>query len=170
DDGLGSESFDERDLLAGERLDYELVEDDDAEDLVAAKHGHPKFGVDLIDVSQRVAVFGIRLEVSDVNRPSLECDSGGDRMSPWGYGVAPDVIDRLRRRVVEGDPMIGVTIPSEDDSPRRLAQPRCVLDQCIEYWLEIEVRAADDAQDLRCRSLLLQRCGEIAIADLQLFE
>src|SRR5262249_2052082 len=62
-----------------ERLDFELVEDDDAQDFVSAKHGHPKFGVDGIDVSQRVAVFVIRLEVSDVNRPFLECDSGRDR-------------------------------------------------------------------------------------------
>jgi hypothetical protein len=88
-------------LLIGERLDFELVKDHDAEEVVSSEHGHPEFCSDGINVSQRVAVLSICLEVGHMDRPSLECNSGGDAVSPRRYGMPPDEIDELRRGVVE---------------------------------------------------------------------
>ena len=131
DHRLVGKGFDELNLLIGERLNFKLVEDNDAEDVISPEHGHAKFRADGIDVSLRVAVLGIRLEVGNMDRPSLQCDSRRDAVSPRGYGVAPDEIDQLRGGVVKGHPVIGVAVPSEDDSAPCIAQPRRVLDEGV---------------------------------------
>ena len=75
DHRLVSEGLDQLDLLVGERLDLELVEDDDAKDVVTPEHRHAKLGPDRTDVLQGVTVLGIGLQVGNMNRPSLECCS-----------------------------------------------------------------------------------------------
>ena len=83
--------------------------------------------------------------------PSLKGDSGRDGVSSWFDGVAFDEIDDLRRSVVKGHPMIGVTVPSKDYSPGCLAQPRSGFDEGVQHHLQIECRAANDLQHVRRR-------------------
>src|SRR5262249_7683907 len=43
----------------------------------------------------------------------------------------------------------------------RIAQPRRRLDQCIEYFLHIERRSADDLQNISSGSLLLEGLAQL---------
>src|SRR5262245_55596615 len=105
-----------------------------------------------------------------MNCPPLERNSRGDTVPSWRYRVAPDERDELGRSLVEGNPSIGVAIPLKDDSPRRPAQPRRVLDQRVQHQLQIECRATDYLQHFGSRRLPLQGRGEVTVACLQLLE
>ena len=63
-----------------------------------------------------------------------------------------------------------VTVHTEDRGIERLTQARGARGHGIEDGLHIRRRAADDAQDLARRRLLLQGLGEVAVAHLQLLE
>ena len=52
----------------------------------------------------------------------------------------------------------------------RAANTRSVLEQFVEYRIEVAGRTADDAQHLRCRGLLLQQFSEVACSCLQILE
>src|SRR5438105_12515407 len=56
------------------------------------------------------------------------------------------------------------------DAKLSSADARGVLQHCLEYWLQLTRRTADDLQDLRGCSLLLQRLGKLARARLHLVE
>src|SRR5215831_15671949 len=45
-----------------------------------------------------------------------------------------------------------------------------VCDHRVKHWLELSRRARDDAEDLACRCLLLERFGEVVVTVLQLLE
>ena len=59
-------------MLVSERLDFEFVKDDDANDAVASEYRNAKFRANRVSVSQRVTILRICLEVRNMNRPSLE--------------------------------------------------------------------------------------------------
>ncbi|HTO90073.1 MAG TPA: hypothetical protein VMJ70_02980, partial [Candidatus Sulfotelmatobacter sp.] len=63
-----------------------------------------------------------------------------------------------------------VSSEEEDDGVLRLAQALRVLRDRRDDRLNVGRRAADDAQDLRGRGLLLERLGEFAVARLELVE
>src|SRR5262249_40019703 len=138
DDSLIGEGLHQFDLLVGERLDFELVEDDYAHDVIAPKHGNAELRADGIGVSQCIAVFRIRLQIRNMNRPSLERDSPRDAVAVGRDGMALDELDQLRGDVVARREVIRVPLPSHDHPTSGCAQPRRVLDKGIEYWLEIE--------------------------------
>ena len=48
--------------------------------------------------------------------------------------------------------------------------PRCAFDYSIEHRLHVRGRAADDAEHLGCRSLMLQGLAQFRVALLDLFE
>jgi hypothetical protein len=62
------EGSDERDLGVGERLNLELVKDDDTDDVVPSEHGHSEFRSDGINVSQRAPVLSIRADITWISR------------------------------------------------------------------------------------------------------
>ena len=76
--------------------------------------------------------------------------------------MASNEIDKLRRGVVEGDPMIGIAVPSEDDSSMCSAQPRRGIDKAVQHRLQIEGRPANDLEHVGGRGLLLQRLAQLA--------
>src|SRR5262245_51751212 len=96
-------------------MDFNLVEDDDAHDVIAAEHRNAQLGADGICVAQRIAVFRVTLEIRNVNRAPLECDSRRGAVAPWRNGMALDEVDELGGDVVEGRPAVRVTVPSHDD-------------------------------------------------------
>ncbi len=80
------------------------------------------------------------------------------------------MLDQRCWRVVSGYEPQFVSV-TQDERPIRpcLAEARCVLQHGLEHRLKLAGRARDDAQDLRRRRLLLQRLGELAGAQLDLF-
>jgi len=52
----------------------------------------------------------------------------------------------------------------------RVAQPRGGFNERIQHWLQVEGRAADDLEDIACRSLVFERFFEIARARVQFVE
>src|SRR5262245_49500532 len=62
------------------------------------------------------------------------------------------------------------TIEATNDCVAGVAQAGCAGSNGIEHWLNIRRRAGDDTQDLTGGCLLLQRVGEVAIADLEFVE
>src|SRR5262249_10515423 len=114
DYSLVGKSLDQFDLLVGERLDFELMEDHDADDVVATEHRNAKFGADRISVTPHIALLRIRLDVRNMNRPSLERDSRRNAMTPWCDGMVLDEIDQLRGDVVVRRAVIRVALPSHN--------------------------------------------------------
>src|SRR5262249_16146932 len=78
------------DLLLVKRLDFELVQDDYAHDVIAPKHRNAKLRADRIRVAQCITVFRVCLKIRDMNRPSFERNSRGNAMAPWRDGMALD--------------------------------------------------------------------------------
>src|SRR6516164_11858681 len=76
--------------------------------------------------------------------------------------MASDEIDKLRRGVVEGDPMIEIAVPSEDDSSVCSAEPRLGLDKAVQHRLQVKGRTANNFEHVGCRGLLLQRLAQLA--------
>jgi hypothetical protein len=97
-DRLVSEGGDQLDLLVGEGLNLELVQDDDTDDVVSSEHGYSEYRSDGINVTQSIPVLGIHLQVGYMDGPSLKCDSGRNGVASWCSGVAPCRCDRRRTR------------------------------------------------------------------------
>ena len=113
--------------------------------------------------------LGIRFgkHVGDVNDTTVEdsapgyevTDVAGRRSSADGAGS---------RSVVRDEPE-GVAGPlGTIDRVVRIAQPRCALRHCIQHRLQIGRRAADHAQDLAGRGLLLEGLRHVPPGSLQL--
>src|SRR5262249_29320417 len=114
DYSLVGKSLNQFDLLVGERLDFELVEDDDADNVVAPEHRNAKLGADRIDVTPRIAGLRIRLDIRNMNRSPLERDSPRNAVAAWRDGMALDEIDQPRGDVVVRRAVIRVALPSHD--------------------------------------------------------
>src|SRR5262249_50297292 len=153
---LIGEGLYELDLLVRERLDLELVKDDDADDVITSEHRNAKFRADWIAVSPRVAILRVCLKIRNMNRSSFERHSRGNAVASRCDGVALYEIDEFRGDVVERCPIVGVTVPSHDNSAPRRAEPRRILDESVEDGLKVECRPTDDLQDLGGRRLLLK--------------
>jgi len=107
---------------------------------------------------------GLGLQVSDVESPPVEHRSAIDRPPDQREG------ERDGDRAVMSDEQKLLAVPAEDGGVERLAQAGGALRDGVEHRLDVCRRAADDAQDLAGRRLLLQRFREIAVPRLQLLE
>ncbi len=65
------------------------------------------------------------------------------------------------RRIVHRRITQNPAVAQHEVAEFRAAEPRRIGKQRVEHGFELAGRAADDAEDLRGRSLLLQRLGEI---------
>src|SRR6185369_4732484 len=88
----------------------------------------------------------------------------------------PAALDRIRESdghvlvTVEGGHLERLPLDEQEEGVRRLAEAGGVLDEGIEYGLEIRRGARDDPEDLAGRRLLRQRLAEIVVASLELVE
>src|SRR5260370_700397 len=60
-----------------------------------------------------------------------------------------------------GTKMKGLTIPGSENAKGSLAQPRCLLQHCVEHRREVAGRGVDDPQHLGGRGLLLERFARL---------
>jgi len=106
------------------------------------------------------------LQVSDVDRPPFQYRSAVDHTADqWDDEPAKGPVGD---RAVVSDEAESIVVQPEDRGVRRLAQPSRALGHGVEHRLDVGRRAADDAQDLARRRLLLQRLGEVAVGVRQL--
>ena len=63
-----------------------------------------------------------------------------------------------------------LAIEADHAASGALAQSSSVLDDSLEYWMNVRWRTADNRKNLARSGLLLQGLGEIAIAVLEFLE
>jgi len=61
--------------------------------------------------------------------------------------------------IVRGSEMNQLAVELEDRAEESVTQPHGALDDCVKDWLHIDVRLADDPQDLARSRLLIERLG-----------
>ena len=86
---------------------------------------------------------------------------------PAPIGLRSKKLYQLRREPVVGCRAKYLAVKPQDDSTLSAAQPRRVLHEGFEHWLEVERRAADHLEHLAGRRLLLQRLGQLAVPRLR---
>ena len=92
------------------------------------------------------------------SRCAMEAREARDAISV-PFGITPDGC------ATEAGPLI-----KRKGTDLGATQTRRIFDHCFEDWIKLAGRATDDLQNLRCRSLLLQRLRELARARLHLVE
>src|SRR5262249_5669029 len=164
------------DMLACERPDLLAIDVDCADQLIVLKHWHGDYrpiasevdGDDYIWITLDV---GLRcLDVGDVGH--LLCD-GETTQSTVRRGpnwLALSCLDKRGRGVVERLGAEGVSVVQVERAELGLADARGVLQHGLEHRLQLAGRAADYAQHLRRRCLLLQRFAQIIGAPAQFIE
>jgi hypothetical protein len=89
-------------------LNFKLVQDEHTEDVVSSEHGHSEFCSNGFNITQRVFVFRVSLQVRDMDCSAVKRNPRGNGVSSRRDGMASDKVDQLFGGVVESDPMIGV--------------------------------------------------------------
>ena len=74
----------------------------------------------------------------------------------WDYNDIGDTILTLEFNDIGGETELVVRLAELNDTVGRLAEPRRVLRDGVEHWLNVRRRTGDDSQDFTCGSLLLQ--------------
>jgi hypothetical protein len=65
--------------------------------------------------------------------------------------------NKLRRRIVQGDTVVGLAVVKIQSAEPGLAKPRSIFQDSVEHRLKVVGRCADDSQNFRCGRLLLKR-------------
>src|SRR5262249_30599462 len=71
---------------------------------------------------------------------------------------------RIRGVVIEGNTVYKFAIERGQAAELSMAQPHCAPPDAVEDRLDVGRRLADDAQDLTCSRLLLQRLGHLRVS------
>src|SRR5262249_49158182 len=95
-------------------------------------------------LSIELLILGISQDIEDMNRPALEADAPHDRPTFQAKLPALPELSKLWRATVERATAKHLAVELEDVSMPAIAELRRVLDECVEHWLKIERRAADD--------------------------
>src|SRR5262249_39268235 len=151
------------------RPDFLAVDGNRADELVLFEHrdSDKSSGASRFEVAgaHRIAVVDrLGLDVGKLSRLL-----GRDQPSQRGprYGTqqeAPSLLEgrRIRRwRIMLGEKAEGLSFAEIERAKFGLAEPRRVRQYGLEDRLQVAGRARNDAQDLRCRRLLLKRLGEL---------
>src|SRR5262245_47827970 len=95
--------------------------------------------------------------VRNVNRPTLQHGSPGNRAASWRDWVVFDELPVLLGKPMRGAQVKDIALTTENERVFRLAQPCRRSDERIEHGLQIEGRTADDLEHVGGRGLLLER-------------
>src|SRR5262245_25074553 len=179
DDGLRGEVRHQFDLLLGERAHLLAINDDGADELVRLKHWHAEYcpRVSRLDDGDETRItFKIGLVLSDVEDMEDLFGIGNTRerrvrnIAEFNQRLSPIPFDKGGRRTVHRDRAKGISLAQEQVAELRLAEADRVCQHGLEHWLQRGGRAANDAQHLRGRRLLLQGLAEVVRALAQLIQ
>ena len=115
-------------------------------------------------------VFGICQYVRDVNCLAFARHSSGDAAPSNSQRIFKRILLVFRGEAETCSEVIEIAPSLEDGALFRLTDVDGRLDQRIEDGRQIERRAADDLEHIRCRRLLLQRLAQFGGACLHLLE
>jgi hypothetical protein len=174
DDGLVGESLEQRDLVVGEAAGLAAGHRQRPDGLVLTKqryHHHAPVAGDTRVLATSFGESEVHVRVEDIDRRSI---ANGLPVRPWGVertrvGRGQDTRlggvgahERAQLALLADDPGEQARVASK--------QSDGTLYDRVEHRLHVRPRAADHAQDLARRGLLVQRLGEIAVARLDLRE
>src|SRR6516225_10208921 len=97
---LVGESLDQRDLLVGERLEFQSVDGDGSNQVVPFQHRDGERRPNRPLISHSIGILGIDLDVRDVYRPPLEGSARRDAVPSRSDRVLIYELPELRRHVV----------------------------------------------------------------------
>src|SRR6185503_7995253 len=172
DHRLVGEGLQQIDLRIGKRSRHVPIHGDRSNRLPVAEHRNGKDTAvvrgprDIL-----VHVLGILADVGHVDDAARQ--NGALRGAPAAWPARVRSTKRrgtFRVQVLESADVDELAVVSEDSAELGVAKTQRVGRDRFEDRLHIRWRAADDAQDLAGRGLLLQRFREVAIADFQLGE
>ena len=115
-------------------------------------------------------VFGICQYVRDVNRLAFARHASGDAAPSNTQRIFKRILLVFRGEAETCSEVIEIAPSLEDGALFRLTDVDGKLDQRIEDGRQIERRAADDLEHIRCRRLLLQRLAQFGGARLHVLE
>src|SRR5262245_33986419 len=160
-------------LLVGERPHLLPVDGDRAEQHILLEHRYREVGEDAADIDAghhpwiALEIRLTRPSVLDLHRPLGPDDLG---VSASWMGTEWHVLPPCRRYVVNRSVTKYVPVIQVQRAELGTTEPSRVREHGLEHRLQLARRAANDTEDLGCRSLLLERLGELARARLHLVE
>src|SRR5215475_4822355 len=120
--------------------------------------------------SGRKCVFGIGLNVSNVNDPTVYQSSASNRTSIHLYRRVAHVVGILRRIAVGCEPKKCLADLASNGSLVSIALARSCFNQRIKNRLQVKGGAADELEHIGGGGLLLKRFGKIPCSRLHLFK
>ena len=157
DGGLVGEGFHQRDLLVGERPDFQVINDDDAEQFIAFEDRDAERRADRLEIRCFVGIFRIGLDIEDVDGPSFKCSAGRRAVAAGTIGIFLRPLLKIRRQIEARPHLQQLAIEAIHIRPVGAAQPDRILGHGFEHRFEIERGAADDLEHVGGGGLLLQR-------------
>ncbi len=105
------------------------------------------------------AIFWVPKDIKLMNNASLQRGARCGVIRPWNERVVLEVRDARRTRILVCRDLELAAIEAPQDCGITLTQPDRARENGFKYGLQIRRRAADGAQDLACRRLLLRCLG-----------
>ena len=161
DHRLVGEGLHQGDLLLGERLHLKPVDGDGPYQLIALEHRNRERSANEVHVARNIVVFGIGLDVGDLNRPPFETGARRYAVPPERNRIPIDLVLVLRSGVEGGDRPQDLTVEAEDVGPFGFTQSYRTLRHAVEHRLQVEGRAADHLEHVGGGGLLLQRFAQL---------
>ncbi|MGC2122413.1 MAG: hypothetical protein WA652_06120, partial [Xanthobacteraceae bacterium] len=167
---MRSETPKQRDLLVGERPHLLAIDADHADQFGTLEHGHKnqrsRAGESLDGFAGHIRVYiGNVHHLFGIEEPVEQ-----RRLFAGAARIALMFGHPGLRRVVQRDPVEHLAIIEDQIAKIGLTDSGSVLQDRLEYGLQLALRGADDSQHLGGRGLLLQRLSEIVGALAQFIE
>ena len=158
---LRGERADEPDRALVESVDLEAPQQNHADDPLGREHRDAQHRPLAAELARLVPLVGrIGQNVVDLHDAALEADPPDQRSRRRGDRCVGDERAVLRRPAEQKRQSIHVALELVDHAGVRATKPYGMPYDRLEHRLELEGRAADNLQDLACRSLLLHRLRE----------
>src|SRR6516165_2538409 len=157
------------DVLISEWLEILAVNADDPDQHIIFEHRNEKCAaiaskLDNSNCAGIATVSPLCLNVGDLHRPlgSGRAVEPGSRTRAQ-YRFAPSLLRKSRRSIMLRSDSKGVTFAQIQRAELRLADTHRGTQHGREHWLQLTGRAANDAEHLRGRRLLLLRLGKLPL-------
>ena len=173
DDGLGGEVRDKLDLLVGEPPGLLTIDGENADQLIFLEHRNIEDRAEASEIDGgdeyglAFDVCRLHRDVDDLHRLPRFDDTGERGSRTWSLWSAVPELGKCRRYAEHGTRPHRPIVEPEQNSKTGLADAHRTLQHDLEHRLQLAWRAADDAEHLRSRRLLLQRLGKLARARVE---